>query len=577
MIDRPLTAMDALDPKQVPDDKIFTYFLDWALLRKLIEGYYLVMYHQVGERQGIQTPIDRLPPNLPDAVRTIVRQFLERYQLENRIPTHQELFFDDAKIYLYKTSLSRIYDINLGMLILTTKHRVRAVEIDRFIRFMEANVSIRKQAIASTLSPPFVDLALDEPIRLDHEVGQTVVKSIEANQTIVLSLNRDSNHYETAFSTLDNHWVVPVDDPIASHLRQSNNPIYVQDTTNDTWIHPSFLIKQRSDLVDYIKEARYKSALIFDVKHAQQLFAVVVCLFARAHAVSMTEVAISTRLQLALADYYRLGFERHKAARASTEAEDVEKKARQALLIADIMHDATDDLLAARSSIDSLTPRNEIEQTELENAKRNLKHLQQTTRLFRFLFEADTRRDLDVEGAMSAGKDYYSDTLISGVFEAIEAKYRRAFESHKITLVMRAPPKFSLKCMSVSISRAIDNCVKNSIRHLKEKTHVKRRIILGAKSVLLNGVAFAEVWVEDNGPGIEPSLLDRVHKPFVSFSGGMGLGLAIVRTVCDIHGGDLNVTSEWGSWTHVSLRIPQVVRQSRKEKIIYGGDRSISR
>jgi signal transduction histidine kinase len=562
-LDPPLSASDALDVKRVPDDKLFSIFLDWAKIRGLIKGYYLVIYNQTGPRQGIQTHVDRLPRNLSENMVNIVDQYIQRYNDNHQIPPGEHTTTDDGKTYIHQTSISRIYDIDLGMLIFITEHRVRQFEIDRFVRFMEANVSIRKQAIASTLNPPFVDLALQEQIQLDHEVAKTVVQAIEANQTHVLSYDDKQGRYLTAYSTVDGKWSVAEDDPVIIGLSRSKGPMYVQDVTTMDWIGSQVPRGQHSGMGRYIQRSGCQSALIFDVKHDAQRFAIIICLFARVRAVSMTEVAIATRLQLSLADYYRLGFERHKAARVSDEAEGVEKKARQALLIADIMHDATDDLLASRNSLDSLTPRNEIERNELENAKKNLKRLHSTALLFRFLFTENQRKELSIEEVMSVGKDYYSDVLISDVYEEVKSKYRRALEQHKITMNIQVPPHFTVKCMSISVSRAIDNCVKNSIRHFRDKTHAKRVITLGARSTLHEGSAMAELWVHDNAVGIEPSWLEKVKRPFVSNSGGMGLGLAIVGTVCDIHDGILDITSEFGSWTRITMYFPQNVGRGK--------------
>lgn len=46
--------------------------------------------------------------------------------------------------------------------------------------------------------------------------------------------------------------------------------------------------------------------------------------------------------------------------------------------------------------------------------------------------------------------------------------------------------------------------------------------------------------VVDNGPGVPPERLASLFDPFVSFEeGGMGLGLAICRTIVELHGGRL--------------------------------------
>jgi C4-dicarboxylate-specific signal transduction histidine kinase len=50
----------------------------------------------------------------------------------------------------------------------------------------------------------------------------------------------------------------------------------------------------------------------------------------------------------------------------------------------------------------------------------------------------------------------------------------------------------------------------------------------------------AEVRVEDNGPGVEPTFRERLFEPFVTGKpSGVGMGLSISRKIARAHGGDL--------------------------------------
>jgi two-component system cell cycle sensor histidine kinase PleC len=69
--------------------------------------------------------------------------------------------------------------------------------------------------------------------------------------------------------------------------------------------------------------------------------------------------------------------------------------------------------------------------------------------------------------------------------------------------------------------------------------------------------------VADNGPGITREKIDRVFKPFTQAdnrynrqSGGTGLGLSLVRGLCELHGGRAWVESEPGRGTRAFVVLP---------------------
>jgi two-component system sensor histidine kinase FlrB len=54
----------------------------------------------------------------------------------------------------------------------------------------------------------------------------------------------------------------------------------------------------------------------------------------------------------------------------------------------------------------------------------------------------------------------------------------------------------------------------------------------------------AEIRVSDNGPGVSPALRQRIFEPFfTSRADGTGLGLAVVKSVAEAHGGEIRVDS----------------------------------
>lgn len=70
---------------------------------------------------------------------------------------------------------------------------------------------------------------------------------------------------------------------------------------------------------------------------------------------------------------------------------------------------------------------------------------------------------------------------------------------------------------------------------------------------------FVEIRVEDNGSGIAPADLPRISEPFFTTKqtgDGLGLGLAISRTIVQEFGGDIGFADREGGGTIVTVRLP---------------------
>jgi two-component system sensor histidine kinase PilS (NtrC family) len=69
----------------------------------------------------------------------------------------------------------------------------------------------------------------------------------------------------------------------------------------------------------------------------------------------------------------------------------------------------------------------------------------------------------------------------------------------------------------------------------------------------------------DTGQGMSRDQKERMFEPFNSSSGGTGLGMAIVYQLVRDHNGKIDVESEAGNGTHISIKLPgsgRVVRES---------------
>jgi signal transduction histidine kinase len=84
--------------------------------------------------------------------------------------------------------------------------------------------------------------------------------------------------------------------------------------------------------------------------------------------------------------------------------------------------------------------------------------------------------------------------------------------------------------------------------------------------------SLAEVRIEDSGPGVPPEFLPHIFERFSQADGsstrkhgGLGLGLAIVRHLVEIHGGTVSATNrEAESGAILTVRLPAVSRKDAK-------------
>jgi signal transduction histidine kinase len=133
----------------------------------------------------------------------------------------------------------------------------------------------------------------------------------------------------------------------------------------------------------------------------------------------------------------------------------------------------------------------------------------------------------------------------------VEPLQPRAQES-EVDLVCQGPPcRASLD--RHRFNRVIENLLSNALDALAGQVH--GRVTLSWAPEDDGGVT---IQVADNGKGIPRKIQKRIFEPFFSHgkSRGTGLGMATVNRIMAEHGGTVEVASEEGKGTTVTLRLP---------------------
>jgi two-component system, cell cycle sensor histidine kinase and response regulator CckA len=108
-------------------------------------------------------------------------------------------------------------------------------------------------------------------------------------------------------------------------------------------------------------------------------------------------------------------------------------------------------------------------------------------------------------------------------------------------------------------SSLLQQALINLVINARDALEQNGTIIVRTQSVIDGKQCYAELSVEDDGPGIDPTTQTHLFEPFFTTKKdgkGSGLGLAMVHGTVMQHGGSVRVDSELGRGSRFTIRIP---------------------
>lgn len=106
----------------------------------------------------------------------------------------------------------------------------------------------------------------------------------------------------------------------------------------------------------------------------------------------------------------------------------------------------------------------------------------------------------------------------------------------------------------VMLRQAFSNLLRNAVEACEGAGVAPRLVVTGSRD---DAQGVATVTVEDNGPGIDAALCDRVFHPFFTTKPqGTGLGLALVQKIVVTHNGRVSVGRSAGGGAAVQVTLP---------------------
>ena len=145
----------------------------------------------------------------------------------------------------------------------------------------------------------------------------------------------------------------------------------------------------------------------------------------------------------------------------------------------------------------------------------------------------------------------------SAIAEDASHQVSHQAREQNLSIAIDLPPEpMLIQADGRAIFRALLNLLSNAVKFTPSGGTVTLRY-------RLNGEGAAVFSVADSGIGIAPADLEKALSPFGQIDSdmarryrGTGLGLSIVKGICDLHGGTMDIDSEVGVGTTVTIVIP---------------------
>ncbi|MDH3974829.1 MAG: HAMP domain-containing histidine kinase [Deltaproteobacteria bacterium] len=157
------------------------------------------------------------------------------------------------------------------------------------------------------------------------------------------------------------------------------------------------------------------------------------------------------------------------------------------------------------------------------------------------------------------GNENYEEIEINSIIEYVAYYIREDAESNglsfKVSCEAKLDPVWGVRGMLILM---LNHILKNAIKFTSKDGHI-------AMLTESKGNGFIDIIIKDTGVGIDSLRISRIFEPFfqrdcTATSGyeGIGLGLALVKKIVELHKGSISVKSREGKGTTFRVSLPVV-------------------
>jgi C4-dicarboxylate-specific signal transduction histidine kinase len=142
---------------------------------------------------------------------------------------------------------------------------------------------------------------------------------------------------------------------------------------------------------------------------------------------------------------------------------------------------------------------------------------------------------------------------LDAVAEDVLRLTAKELEAHRVTVIRRMGASRAVVLADpVQLQQVVFNLITNAIQAMEATAPEERRLVV--ETCLTEGRIGLSI--SDTGAGMASDMLQRIFEPFFTTKeAGMGVGLAICRSIIEAHGGTLEVRSEQGAGTTFSFTL----------------------